>query len=138
VIAVLVVSLGLLVAWAVPAVADSPLTWSAPVTIDGSAFVYGVSCPAASLCVAGTNTGDLVTSSEPTSGAGGWTPANITKTFGFAGVSCVSTALCVALDGGGEIVTATEPTGGAGAWSSANITEGAGGPRTVSCPSPSL
>jgi hypothetical protein len=128
--------------WGAPiaAAAPPPLIWSAPVAIDSGAVIKGVSCPSVSLCVAVDNHGNILTTTEPTGGAGAWTSVNVTETAGFIALTCPSTSLCVALDGAGEVWTSTNPAGGAKAWSPANVTEGLGfgGSATVSCASTSL
>lgn len=125
-----------------PASADSPFSW-AVTNVDSSNDLTSVSCPSASLCVAGETGGNVVTSTNPTGGAGAWTVADASESGAtIKGVSCPSASLCVAVDSGGNVVTSTNPTGGAGAWSVAHV----GGPGTgisaglisVSCPSASL
>ena len=67
-----------------PAQAASPLSWASPALVeDQPPFAYptaihGVSCPAADLCVAMYGSG-VLTSTDPTGGAGVWT-LTITKT----------------------------------------------------------
>jgi hypothetical protein len=120
--------------------AETPLSWSKPQSIDGSAVVKGVSCPSTSLCVAVDNHGNVLTSTEPTAGSSAWKSTNLTESAGFLSVSCPpSSSLCVAIDGAGNVWTSHEPTGGAGAWSSASLTvAGFGGGANVSCPSTAL
>src|SRR5437588_11249404 len=66
--------------------ADSPLSWSAPALIDHQApfgqpqQLHSVSCPSASLCVAGNSAGNVVTSTNPTGGAGAWTISHVDGT----------------------------------------------------------
>jgi hypothetical protein len=121
-----------------PAFADGPFSW-AIANVDDSNDLVSISCPSASLCVAGETAGNVVTSTDPTGGAGAWT---VTKasTSGAAinGVSCPSTSLCVAVDSGGNVVTSTNPTGGAGAWTVTDVTKPGGAILGVSCPSTSL
>lgn len=82
-----------------------------------------VSCPSASLCVAADNDGNIVTSTNPTGGAGEWaTPVKVASAFGgLIGVTCPSTTLCVAWTNGGIAYTSTNPTGGVGAWKSVTV-----------------
>jgi hypothetical protein len=117
--------------------AASPLSWSAPATIDGSNNLLGVSCPSTSLCVAVDGNGNVVTSTDP-AGGGGWTVANVDGANEFDGVSCPSTSLCVAVDAHGNVVTSTNPTGGAVAWSAPTAIDGSNKLWAVSCPSTSL
>jgi hypothetical protein len=102
--------------------------------------IKGVSCPSASLCVAVSGLGKIITSTEPTGDASAWSVADINPTgpnTHFYGVSCPTTGLCVAVGGGGTIAVSTDPTGGAAAWTITHLAE----PlelRAVSCNSPSF
>jgi hypothetical protein len=80
--------------------------------------------------VAVDNTGHLLTSTNPTGGAGAWNLIGpIGSTGRLYGVSCPTESFCRAvglsgtvLTGGeGTIATSTNPTGGSGAWSVAHI-----------------
>jgi hypothetical protein len=113
-----------------------------------------VSCPTASLCVAGIG-GNILASSAPTAGASAWTvqysnPAN-TLGCGKGGgpypcpgapiiaLTCKSAMLCVALDEAGDVLSSTDPTGGPGAWHSAELScPGLRCGGAVSCPSVSF
>ena len=123
--------------------ASSPLTWSAPVRVDDSAnSLISVSCPTGDLCVAVDGAGNVVTSTNPTGGAGAWaltsTPVRW-KYYGLYGVSCPSSSLCVAYDTVGDLVTSSNPTGGAAAWTltslSGPLSSNVNGLNGVSCPS---
>ncbi len=99
--------------------------------------IYGVSCVSSTLCVAIDQNGQIVTSTDPTGGAGAWV---VTKGVGsgddILAVSCASGPLCVAVNDAGEALTSTDPTGGAGAWSIAEVDpKGSYSLRSVSCPS---
>ncbi len=141
--AVLLVVGGSIFASPVVFAGPSPLTWAAPVRIDhqppfaGNA-IAGVSCPGTTLCVAGDGAGNVLTSTNPTGGAGTWTVSNLSGK-GLGGVSCASGSLCVATSSGlgGTIFTSTNPTGGSAAWTSANI-DGSNPMGGVSCPSSAL
>jgi hypothetical protein len=87
------------------------------------------------VCVAVDDQGNVVTSSNPTGGAGAWSVTNVLVSTPLTSVSCPSVSLCVGVGGG--IVTSTNPTGGEKAWTPAlspdnNLLTG------VSCPSPNL
>jgi hypothetical protein len=108
--------------------ASSPLLWSAPELVDHEppyetltlASFKDISCPTTSLCVAVDSNGDVITSTNPTGGAGAWTVTNIRSVSfpnGYKAISCPSIHLCVALDGDENISVSTNPTGGASAWS---------------------
>lgn len=109
--------------------AASALAWGPRVKIDSVALT-AVSCaPGTALCVAGDRRGRLLSTAEPSHGAGAtWRPTR-RPIGGTAALSCPSTNLCVGVDARG-IVTSTEPA--AGRWRSTPI----GGPiefDAVSC-----
>jgi hypothetical protein len=93
-----------------------------------------ISCPSASLCVAGDWDGDVVTSSNPTGGSDAWSVAHVDSNFTYGGtvgkntqveivsVSCPSVSLCLASDGDGEVLTSQNPTGDESAWRSSRAT----------------
>jgi hypothetical protein len=93
-----------------------------------------ISCPSASLCVAGDWDGDVVTSSNPTGGSDAWSVTHVDSNLVSGGtvgkptqaeivsVSCPSESLCFASDGVGEVLTSQNPTGGASAWRSSRAT----------------
>ena len=125
--------------------AESPLSWSAPELIDdqpplGDTYIpYGMSCPTASFCVAVDNGGGVYTSTNPTGGAGEWSPrTDIIESGGLYSISCPSASLCVAGDFDGNIYTSTNPTGGAGAWSGPINIAGDNILTSISCPSASF
>lgn len=99
----------------------------------------GVSCPSSSLCVAVDVNGNVVTSSNPTRGAGAWTLTNVDGGNELRDVSCPNVSLCVGVDadGNGNAVTSTNPTGGASAWTVAHV-DGSNVLNGVSCPSSTL
>lgn len=121
------------------AAADS-LSWSSSFLIDHSlplsftGDVTGISCPSASLCVAGGNDHILV-STDPLDGANAvWTVADLVESD-VVNVSCPSTSLCVA-DDGLRILTSTDPADGtASTWTVADRVSSAG---DIACPSPTL
>ena len=79
--------------------------------MDPGIALRGVSCPSASLCVAVDDLTSVVTSTNPTGGAGAWTVTNVAPAIGLRGVSCPSVSLCVAVDDSGNVVTSTNPAG---------------------------
>jgi WD40 repeat protein len=96
-----------------------------------------MSCPSASLCVAGDDAGNILTSSDPLGGPDAWSIAVADQGQGIVGISCPSVSMCVAADSAGNIVVSTDPTGGQSAWSKTNIAQD-GGPQSVSCASVTL
>ncbi len=99
--------------------------------------IGGLSCPSSSLCVAGDNVGDILSSTDPTGGASAW---NITNPSGTPGSitdsSCASTSLCV-VPRDGDVLTSTNPAGGASAWTSTPFPP-LSPASAISCPSNSL
>lgn len=97
-----------------PAVASAgTLNWSAPINIDGNGRLEGLSCPSASLCVAGDEFfGRVLTSTTPETG--GWSAPQTTRS-GFDDLSCPSESFCAGV-GGSMVNVSTNPTGGASAW----------------------
>ncbi len=120
----------------------------------------GVSCPAASLCVAVGGLDTLAFSQSPTGGAVGWHVVNPPYPVGpgktcvegephcptpggrLNAISCASEDFCVVVSYEGFIYVSTDPTGGAAAWSPTVINEPHAATAThltaVSCPSPSF
>jgi hypothetical protein len=124
---------------AASAFADSPLSWAAPVSVNGSAAIQGLSCPTASLCV-GVSGQTVVTSTNPTGGAPAWTATSVDGTTALTSVSCTTTptTLCVAGDFSGNLLTATNPTGNMAADWTAAAADSGHLLKGVSCQSASL
>jgi hypothetical protein len=106
--------------------------------------LQAVSCASQSLCVAVSYEGFVYASTEPTGGAGAWTPTVINEGDGathLTAVSCPSPALCVAVSGGsnnsngGKVLTSTDPT--SGRWQTTPLSSSLD-LRGVSCGTPSL
>src|ERR1700723_3857852 len=98
----------------------SPLSWSSPVLVDGyppEPYLDGVSCPVSGLCVAVDSFGNVVTSTDPTGGSGGWSVSDVDERHTIVAVSCTSASSCVAVDDVGNVLVSTDPTGGASDWS---------------------
>jgi hypothetical protein len=161
-------TVALLVALAAPAGAGA-LNWTLrqlpPQPIDGGTsserpFLYGVSCPSESLCLAVGAFDTIAFSRTPTQAADRWHVVNPTydepnraclergesvdfcssPRGGIVAVSCASVNLCVAAGYEGNVFTSTDPTGGVGAWSVTNVNapHSARHLTAISCPSPSL
>ena len=64
--------------------------------------LQGISCPSTTLCVAVDGSGNVLTSTHPTSQTAAWTSVDVTGGRTFTGISCPTTTLCVAIDGDGE------------------------------------
>src|SRR5436190_20921665 len=101
--------------------AAAQLTWTAPMRIDhqppfaGNA-ISAVSCPTKGLCVAVDEVGNVITSKNPSGGAGTWKVTEVDPGNALTAVSCPSAGLCVVLDGAGNVVTSSDPTGTAASW----------------------
>jgi Divergent InlB B-repeat domain len=129
--------------------AAAPLAWSNPVLVEHQApfsstnEVESMSCPSSTLCVAGSDGGKIMTSTDPTDGA---TPTGATWTIqgpepsqSILGTSCPSTSLCVGVDDGGNTVTSTDPgVGPTAVWSVDPGVDGTNVMDAISCPSTSL
>ena len=123
----------------------APFDWSQPQSVEddlpfAEPAVMAVSCPSSSLCVGIDDLGNVLTSSNPTGGAGTWAVAKVRpsdSTNGFKSIACPSASLCIAADGSGNIATSTNPTGGKGAWATGYLTGGMGF-GTITCPTTSL
>ena len=115
-------------------------------SIDSGSFLFGVSCPSSSLCVAvglgdnghGRDGGHAVVSTDPTALPPTWKVTNMDPGGEPSGVSCVSSSLCVAVDLLGNVVTSTDPTAPSPTWTVHSIDASGEGFSGVSCPSTSL
>lgn len=102
-------------------------SWHPGRLIDAAGGLTGVSCPAASYCLAVDSSGNVFTYSR-----GAWSgPASLGGT-GQNGVSCASAGFCAIITNG-----ATAYAGSAGRWTSSQLVGGDGNPANltaVSCP----
>jgi hypothetical protein len=118
--------------------AASPLTWSAPVSVDPGQTPSAIACPSTGLCVAVDRAGQVLHTSDPTAPSPAWSkPAGIDPGHTPASLACAPTGLCVTVDESGEQLTSTDPRGGAGTWQGTSI-DGTTGLTGVSCPSAAL
>jgi hypothetical protein len=96
-----------------------------------------VVCPSTTLCL-GLAGGQIVTTTNPTGGAGAWSAPVTIDSVPITDITCApSGTLCVAVDNAGNALTSTNPTGGASAWHATAIDPGKF-LTGVSCPSNSL
>lgn len=100
--------------WSKPLRIDPTAADGSTTAIDGYSGIAAISCPTATLCVAVDNSGQVITSTDPTGAASAWTVTAITGAPVLTSVSCYSAALCVL--GGSQRYVSTTPTGGATAW----------------------
>ena len=156
-VSVLLRGLGSVVAvWAVfvlaPGAAGAAgFSWAAPMSVSHEPFsqagtFVGISCPSTSLCVGVDNTGNAVTSTDPTATTPTWTtdeidpnpsPMDTIRPPGLQGISCPSTTLCAAVDAGGTALISTNPTNASPTWTPTNVDAGFI-PTGISCASLSL
>jgi hypothetical protein len=164
----LVVASVVLVALAIPAGAAAS-KWTVrqlpPKQLEGGgseeAFLYSVSCPSESLCVAVGALDTVAFSQTPTGGADRWhvvnplydepkqdcleeegvPPASCSRPRGaIDAVSCATESLCVAVGYECSVWVSADPAGGANAWSVSDVKVPSSALHltAVSCPSPSL
>jgi hypothetical protein len=121
------------------AASSPPLVWSKPAQVARPPWAFrisidSVSCPAASLCVAGDQTGGILTSTNPAGGFRAWKqirlrrPADLNPADEYPAdvyaVACPTGKFCAALAGNkypgqkAAIFTSTRPRGTASAWTS--------------------
>lgn len=139
--------------WSAPAFVDHQPPYASPAPAAGQTPLSAVSCPNASLCVAGDARGDILTSSDPAAGPGSWRIARVDDKLivgpfdeGIVALACPSASLCVGADGSGDVLTSTNPSGGASAWKLTPLESGhspaplalASGLTSISCPSVSF
>lgn len=89
--------------------------------LPGPARLTGVSCPSVSLCVAVDDHGRVLSSTNPTGGAGAWRRVHVDPAAGegLSAVSCASVTLCVAIDS--SALSSINPAGGRSAWHAALV-----------------
>lgn len=107
--------------------------------------LYGVSCPAPTLCVTGNQVGNLVLSTNPSGAASAWNTTDGGGSVQITAADCPSVSRCVVVDNNGDVLTSTNPTGDSGDWTFTNVVPYPGVDETaanamfgVSCPSTSL
>lgn len=114
-----------LVAAAVPSAPAAAADWHVSDLQLPNVNVYGISCPAASLCVAVGDPATFLVSTAPSRGAGSWAvssrPAETLVDGQLRAVDCPTVNFCAAVEYDGEILTTTAPTLGAQAWTRTQI-----------------
>jgi hypothetical protein len=82
-----------------------------------------VSCASDGFCAAASGNG-IVTSSDPTGGAGAWTyTPDVDQVGDIVAISCPSQSFCAATDDEGNVLSSSDPAGGGASWQSAHIDE---------------
>jgi hypothetical protein len=96
--------------------------------------IDAISCPTATLCVAGDFSGNLLTSTNPTGGPSAWTLAPLESSGDLGIVSCQGTHLCLAV-GTSHVWHSTTPAGGPSQWAMTTLQVP---PVALACPSTKL
>ena len=121
---------------------DGGAIWTAETVAAAAGTLDSYSCPADTLCVAGSSLGNVVNSANASSGGSATWSAPVTDVAGgispvdLSPQSCSSSSLCVGSDGAGRILTSTTPANP----SSWGVTMGDPGNSIngLACPSASL
>jgi hypothetical protein len=136
----LLVLAGLLCAGALsatPALATPSLTWTTHQEVD-SHHPSSISCPSSALCVIVDDSGDELSSIDPTAPVPSWsTPASIDEGRALHSLSCTAPAVCAAVDGNGNVLATSNPSAGASSWRSVP-THSKGTLDAIACASSSL
>jgi hypothetical protein len=81
----------------------------------------GVACPTKSLCVAPTDSGEVMTSTKPTRGSSWHAATLLSDDTSINTVACASASFCVLGDDDGGVETSTTPNAGANGWQSTSV-----------------
>jgi hypothetical protein len=108
---------------------SSPPLWQPAHLVDhsppfaSSEPMVAVSCPSVSACVAFSDSGHTLSSTDPAGGPTAWKATTIGTRHGMitAG-SCASSSLCVATDEAGDVITSVDPMASAPTWTTAKLT----------------
>ena len=85
--------------------------------VDATNGLNSLSCASTTLCVATDGSGNVVSTTNPTGGAGAWSTADVDGSTGLNTVACASaTQICVAADYNGNIVESSSAASGAASW----------------------
>ncbi len=120
---------------------DGGATWTAETLASGTGSLGSYSCPAHTLCVAGSSLGNVVHSANAFAGGSATWSAPLDVAGGISAVdispqSCISTSLCVGSDGAGRILTTTDPANPS-SWGE-TIVDAGHAIGALTCPSTSL
>src|SRR5262249_31561979 len=121
---------------------DGGATWVAESLDSGSSNAFACAGVSASLCVGGTSSGKVSSTTDAAQGSSATWTSPLVVAPGENPVllfsqSCPSSSLCVGSDLAGRILTSTNPVGGAGAWSSSLVDPNGGGIFNLACASSS-
>jgi hypothetical protein len=70
------------------ATATPAFTWSSPAPISNGGELTSISCPTTAFCAAVNNDGDVVTSTDPSGGAGTWSTTSLVADGGLNDITC--------------------------------------------------
>ena len=101
---------------------------SGPFQPHWTGYSFGLACPTISFCVAGTNTGDVITSASPAA-PDQWQASWVDALGEFSAFSCATTSVCIAGDYSGNVLYSSDPGGGSGAWPRTNLDAAANVPQ---------
>jgi hypothetical protein len=93
-----------------------------------------VSCPTSSFCAAVDQSGNVLTTTDPSGGRTAWHHVRI-EHRALTAIACASRSLCVASGQRDRVLVSVDPGGGASSWKSAALGPGLTG---VTCPSARL
>jgi hypothetical protein len=121
--------------WASAAMAATPLNWSAAAAADSSNHLNSVACATVSLCVGVDASGNVTSTTSPTTGA--WSgPVSMDPGHSITSVACPSASLCLAVDNHGSLLATTTPASPS-PWTSGTI-DGTTALAGISCASTTL
>jgi hypothetical protein len=117
----------------------APITWSAPLNVSSgsSRALNAVACQSAAQCLAVGDGGRVLSTENPTGGAGAWKLADVDGSNRLISISCANLSFCVATDNHSRVLTTTHPSGGASGWNATLVDPGRW-ITGVACPSKKL
>jgi hypothetical protein len=106
---------------------------------DGASDMTSVSCPSVSFCAIVDYFGQIITSTNPTAGAGAWhISEDLSGDPRLESLSCPTASFCAATEAAGaKVFTSTDPAGGASEWRPTELAS-SGYLDSISCASASL
>jgi hypothetical protein len=114
-------------------------SWSSPLLVvpgENPVLLFSQSCPSSGLCVGSDLAGRILTSTNPTGGAGAWSSSLVDPNGGgIFDLACASNSACVAFDANGSVLTSSNPSGGGATWSVPSTSVDANGISALACPS---
>ena len=109
----------------------------APLGSLSTPFVAAACAPGSTVCLAAVEAGGLLTSNNPTGGAGSWSAGNIAAPDGLSAMACPGVSLCVA-GAVADIYWSTDPAGGASAWRATKLNGSPLDAVSITCPTTTL